>query len=408
MNRPVPADQALLRKLNTSAVMDCIRLCAPLSRAEMAAKTGLNRSTISSIVDELIDRGFVRETQRQDPTIGRPGMLLQLNPDCGCAIGIEIGVDFMSVVLTNFVAEILWRRHAPTLPGEAQIAIMERAEALINEALDYGASQSLRPLGIGVGVPGLVDERQGKLVFAPNLKWQDMPVRLILMRRFNLPVFVENEANCGALGEYFYGAAHGVKNYIYLNTGVGLGGGILIGGRLFKGVNGYGGEIGHITLYGDGEMCGCGRRGCWETYVSPMAICSRVRRQLQEGAQSVLAQMTQGDLEQLTLEQIIEAAKADDGVALEALHETGMHLAVGISNLINIFDPELVVLGGALSFCGRWLLPVIRQAILDVLPPLRGNVRVEASKQGWDSAVLGAIALVLDDIVREPFLNIER
>lgn len=403
MNRSTPADQAFLRKLNTSAVMDCVRLCAPLSRAEMAVRTGLNRSTVSSIVDELIDRGFIQETQRQDPTIGRPGMLLQLNPERGCAIGIEIGVDFLSIALTNFVGEILWNKHEATLLGESQIAVIERAEALISEALEFGQAQGLRALGMGVGLPGLVDEHQGKLVFSPNLKWQDMPIRLMLMQRFGLPVFVENEANCAALGEYFYGAAHGVKDYIYLNTGIGLGGGILLGGRLFKGVNGYAGEIGHITLYGDGEVCGCGRRGCWETYVSSRAICRWVEQQLRAGMPSASGL---SDQMQITLDRVVEAAQVNDPVALEVMHITGRHLAVGVANLVNIFNPELVVLGGALSCCSRWLLPVIQEVVqVEVLPPLRGNVRVEVSQQGQDSAVLGAIALVLDDVVREPLLN---
>lgn len=399
MNRQKTADQALVRELNTSIVMDCIRLYAPLSRAEIAARTGLNRSTISLIVDELIDRGFVVESSQQDRKIGRPGVLLQFNPDGGFAVGVEIGVDFITVILTNFVAEVLWRRKNSINPGDEQIAIIELAESMISEAVDYGKERGLRPLGIGVGMPGLVDVHQGKLVYAPNLRWTDMPIRLMWTQRFNLPVFVENEANCAALGEYFYGLAHDVKDFIYLKTGYGLGGGILIGGRLFRGATGYAGEIGHMTLYAGGELCGCGRYGCWETYVRPAAVNQLVRARLERGEQSLLSSLNGS----ITPESVVEAAGKNDPVAVSALEEIGQHLAVGITNLVNIFNPELVVLGGGLTHASPWLIPVINNNLsTSILPPLRDHIRVEVSVQGEDASTLGAVALVLDDILREP------
>lgn len=403
MNRQKTADQALVRKLNTSIVMEKIRLEAPLSRAELSYRTGLNRSTVSSIIGDLIDLGYVHETTLQDPKIGRPGMLLHFNPDAGCAIGVEIGVDFISIVLTNFVAKILWRRILYIDAGEQQIAIIECAERLINEAMEFCKSNGVRPLGIGVAAPGLVDVQQGKLVYAPNLKWIDIPIRLMWERRFDLPVFVENEANCAALAEHFYGVSQGVNDFLYLKTDIGLGGGIMIGGRLFKGTSGFAGEIGHITIYKDGEQCACGRRGCWETYVRPRAVLDMVRQALQGGAESIVKELVKGDLSKINLDVVLEAARQNDPVALRAFQEIGTHLAVGITNLINIFNPELVVLGGALSLAGNWVIPVIQQYIQEnVLLPLRGSVRIEGSAHGLDACVLGAIALVLDNVVREP------
>ncbi|HZU86395.1 MAG TPA: ROK family protein, partial [Anaerolineaceae bacterium] len=283
---------------------------------------------------------------------------------------------------------------------------MQQAENLIEEAMNYGAELGLRPLGIGVGVPGLVDTRQGKLVFAPNLKWSDMPIGLIWMRRFNLPVFVENEANCAALGEYFYGAAHNVNVFIHLTTGIGLGGGIMINGHLYKGVNGFAGEIGHMTIYQNGEVCGCGRHGCWETYVSPRAMLQRVRQMLVGVKDSQVLVLAGGDPEKITEEIVIEAARQNDPVALGVLHEMGEHLGVGIANLVNIFNPEMIVLGGALSHASPWLFPVIRSVLKDnVLPPLRDTIRIEASAQGVNACVVGAASLVLDDLLREPLYS---
>ena len=403
MNNYTTADQSLIRELNTSIVMDNIRLYAPLSRAELAQRTGLNRSTISLIIDELISRGFVHETARQNPTIGRPGISLQLNPDGGFVVGLEIGVDFLTVIVTNFIGEILWRSNLEITPEEEQIAILERCELAIEDALTYGQGLNLRPLGIGVGIPGLVDARQGKLIFAPNLHWNDVPLRLIFMRRFDLPVFVENEANCALLGEYFFGMARNIKDFIYLKTGVGLGGGIMIGGKLFRGSTGFAGEIGHMTLYGGGDLCGCGRKGCWETYVRPSRLLQEVAAHLRSGETSLLSNLAHGEIEKITMDMVVKAAQEHDAVALNALTVLGGHLAVGICNLINVFNPELVVLGGSLSLTGPWLLPVINEALqTDILPPLRSSIRIEASAQGEDACLLGAISLVLSDILNAP------
>ncbi len=403
MNKYKISDQAFVREFNTSVVMDHIRLYAPISRAELAVRTGLNRSTITLIINELIDRGYVHETNRQDASIGRPGMLLQFNPNGGFAIGVEIGVDFLSVILTNFVADVLWRRHEKIAPGTDRIAMMEMTENIISQAFAYGKEINLRPLGIGVGIPGLVDASQGKLVFAPNLRWTDIPIRLIWMSRFNVPVFVENEANCAALGEYFYGVAYDTGNFLYLKTGAGLGCGIVIGGRLFKGTNGFAGEAGHTTLYKGGNVCGCGRRGCWETYVSPSAIIRSTVSRLEQGSTSIISDLVKGDLTRVSLDTLVEAAEMKDPVACGIFEETGIHLGIGIANLTNIFDPGLIVLGGALSLCGKWLAPVIYQVLQEnVLQPLRDKVRVEVSTRGEDACAIGAAALVLDDLLREP------
>lgn len=401
------SDQAFVREFNTSVVMDHIRLYAPISRAELAVRTGLNRSTITLIINELIDRGFVQETALQDSRIGRPGMLLKFDPNGGFAIGVEIGVDFIVVIVTNFVADILWSRRVSISPGTDRYAMMELTESIISQAYEYGQGCGLRPLGIGVGLPGLVDARQGKLVFAPNLKWSDIPVRLIWMSRFNIPVFIENEANCAAMGEYFYGVAHDTKDFIYIKTGVGLGAGIMIGGRLFKGTNGFAGEAGHITIYKDGPLCGCGRRGCWETYVSPSAILRSAAARVEQGETSIMPGLVNGDLSKMTLETLVEAAEHEDPVALSAVSEAGEHLGIGIANLTNIFDPGLVVLGGALSLCGKWLVPKIQSILRDnILPPLRDKVRVEISSHGENACAIGAVALVLDDLLREPMSSL--
>jgi len=399
------ADQGLIRKLNTAVILDILRRYAPLSRAEVAARSGLNRSTVSIIVNSLIEGGFVQETDLQSSKIGRPGMLLVLNPKGGFAVGVEIGVDFISVILTDFIANVLWRKRVSSNPAEDQIRILDRASELTQEAIDVGLEQGLRPLGIGVGVPGLVDTLQGKLIFAPNLRWTNVPLRLMWSQRFDLPTFVENEANAAALGEYYFGVARGVNSFIYLSAGIGLGGGVLIDGKLFRGSSGYAGEVGHMTVDPDGDLCGCGKRGCWETKVGPRAVLRGVRKILADGAHSFINDLAGGDLESITFDMVVQAAESSDSVALKALQNVGEYLGVGVANLINIFNPELIVLGGALSLANEFLLPVIEDTVCEsALKPPCENIHFAASAHGADACVMGAVALVLDDILREPMV----
>lgn len=406
MTQPATADQVLVRKLNTSLILDRLRTRGPLTRAGLSAVTGLNRSTVSSAINGLLKDNLVREIGLEPAERGRPGILLELSPDGGCAVGVEIGVDFISVVLTDFVAKVLWRQRIPSDPKDNQSAIIERAETVIQKALDIGKERGLKPLGIGVGVPGLVDIRQGNLIFAPNLRWRDVPLQQMWTQRFELPVFVENEANAAALGEYYFGIARDVQNFIYLSAGVGLGGGIVIGGRLFRGSGGYAGEIGHMTVDSDGELCGCGKRGCWETVVGPRAIVRRVREALENNGESRIRALVDNDLSHIDVNIVVRAAEAGDPVAQTALEEVGVQLGIGIGNLINAFNPELVVLGGALSLASSFLLPVIRQTIQEhALAQPHEIVKVAASAHGADACVMGTIALVLDDILREPMFD---
>jgi glucokinase-like ROK family protein len=396
------ADQESVRKVNTSLVLNALRLHAPISRAELATITKLNRSTISNIVNVLIEDELVLELDAMESKIGRPGIALTLKPDGGAVIGVEIGVGFISVILTDFVANILWRELTEYSPKKPQIEVISEAEKLIDQAISFAEGKKLRLLGIGLGVPGLVNVQRGELLFAPNLGWQNVPLRLMWNQRFQLPLFVENEANLGALGEYYFGVGRGVDNFIYLSSDVGLGGGIIINGNLFKGGRGFAGEIGHIQRDPQGEVCGCGRRGCWETQVGPRAVLQRVKRSIETNPDNSLVKNVNGDLNKLTFNQVVDCALQGEQLCLSAIEEVGKNLGTGIADLANIFNPEMVVIGGAFSYGREILLPVLEETIsTDTLPAVKKDLRVIFSEHGADACVLGAIAIVLDDILRE-------
>lgn len=405
-NTMLTGDQEKVRKINKSIILNMLRLHAPISRARVANITGLHRATVSNIVNALIEEGLVLEGEQADPTIGRPAVSLNLSPDGGAVIGVEIGVDFIAVLFTNFVAETIWEKRIQIDVSQSQATVLTQAETLIDEALALAKERQLRPLGIGVGVPGLVHVQQGNLIVAPNLHWVNVPLRLMWNQRFHLPIYIENEANLAALGEYYFGIARNVDNFIYLSAGIGLGGGIMMGGKLFRGGHGYAGEIGHIQRDPVGEQCGCGRIGCWETQVGPRAVLHRVRKELQNHSDPLLLDACSGDLHNLTFEIVVEFALQGNTLCRQAIEEVAVHLGTGIADMVHVFDPELVLIGGAFIQAREILQPIIEKTIFsNVLQPYAARLRVAFSDRAVNDCVLGAVAIVLDDILREMVIS---
>jgi glucokinase-like ROK family protein len=402
----ITGDQEKVRKVNRSLVLNTLRLHAPASRAEVANITGLTRGTVSNIVNVLIEDGLVFEDKLQDSKIGRPSVLLGLRPDGGAVVGVEIGVNFISVLLTNFTAKTLWETRVETTSPQSQTDIINQAEKCIDQALAIAKEQKLRPLGIGVGLPGLVNVRQGNLIMAPNLHWKDLPLRLMWNQRFHLPIYIDNEANLAALGEYYFGVARNVDNFIYLTSDIGLGGGIMIDGRLFRGGHGYGGEIGHIQRNPLGEQCGCGRTGCWETQVGPRAVLRRVKNELQIHQDQTLLDACSGNFDCLTFDMVVKFALDGNVICRQAIEEVAVNLGVGIADLVNIFNPDLIVIGGAFILGKDILQSIIEKTIFsNALQPSIENLRIKFSERNTEACVLGAVAVVLDDILREMVIN---
>lgn len=404
MTRARTGDQALIREINLSIILNALRDHPPLSRAALAAATGLNKTTVSSLVQQLIDAGFVTETGVGKNITGRPGILLQLNPHAGGIIGAEMGVDFISVVLTDFAARVIWRHHERTDRREGQAAILRRGIANIEAAVAQARLHALPILGLALGVPGLVDVESGTLLYAPNLQWENVPLRQILGSRFHFPVYVDNEASIAAFGETYFGVARGARNVLYVSAGVGLGGGLVLDGRIYPGGSGFAGEVGHMTIEPDGLPCACGNRGCWETLASQSAVFRRVHEAIAAGKTSTLARFKNSRREQLSIPIVVNAAESGDAVARQALLDTGTYLGIGLANLMNALNPEMVVFGGSLSLAKEFLMPVIQQTINE--RALRWSwraARIVVAAHGSDACMMGAVAMVYDHMLRQPF-----
>jgi glucokinase-like ROK family protein len=401
-------DQTLVRELNRSIVLERLWFDSPLSRADLATATGLNKTTISNLVDELNEAGYVREIGLDVSAIGRPGVLLELDPDAGWIVGAEIGVDHLKVVLTNLRAGVIWREEAEADNAGELDSVLDCLVGLLDRAIEHAHLAERPVLGIGIAIPGLVDMTQGRLIYEPNMGWHDVPLAHLLADRVQLPLFIENDANAAALAERYYGVARGVDNFIYIVANIGLGTGLVIDGHLFRGACGYAGEAGHTTVDPDGPPCRCGNRGCWERMASARALTERIQEAIQAGETSTLTNGKDQTSGQISLPMILDAATAEDAVALRALHETGTYLGIGIANLVNSFNPGLIAFGGSLSRAGEYLLPVARQVVEErAMPELREATVLELSIFKADACVMGAAALVLHDLISRPRLVLD-
>jgi len=406
-NRLRTGDSALVRQINLSVIMNNLRKKAPISRAGLAQATGLNKTTVSSLVDELLQRQFVREIGSTTTGKGHPAIMLSLNPAAGFIVGCEIGADFILVVCTNFAPEVIWRYEEHTDPSLGRDAILDRAKALLNNAIQRGYQEYGTLLGIGVGVAALIDQATGTMLYAPNLKWTEpFPIRAMLQDAFpQAPVIVDNEANIAALGEHYFGVAQEHAEVLYISAGVGLGGGIVHDGRVFSGVTGVSAEIGHMTMDPDGELCSCGNYGCWETQVSQRALFQHIRKSFEQGEKGSLFQLTNSGIDPLTVPMIVDAARAGDTVALSALEKIGKDLGIGVASLVNALNPELVVCGGILSLAGEFLMPAAtREFEQRALRWNREATEVVLAQHGFDAAAMGGVAAVYETILAQPNL----
>lgn len=396
--------QTSVRKANTSLILRYLRIDSPMSRADLSLKTGLNRSTISSIISELLDENLIKELEIQPDGVGRPGIMLEINPKGGFAIGIEMGLDFVLIILTDLGANVLERRKITFESGLSQEGFLQGVETAIDEMLAWALRYDRKPCGIGLALPGTVNVHTGELIYAFRLNWRNINFAEKWQRRFGLPIFIENDANAAAVGEYYFGVARNVKNliYIYLN-GVGLGSGIFIGGRLLRGANGFAGEIGHVIIDPNGELCTCSRRGCWETLVGPQAILDTYRKKINGETSEILRKLGVNNFSNLTFDHIVRAARTGDSTAHEVLTYVGDTLGIGIGNLIRVLNPEMVVLGGDLSLASDLVTPVVKDKIWkEVFEHPRQVLQIETSHFGTDAAALGAASLILNQVLKQP------
>ncbi len=398
-------DQAYIRENNLSSVLRLIHSQAPISRAQLAVVTGLNKSTISSLVDDLIASKLVNEAGSNSTGAGRPATMLEINPHAGLIIGVELGVDFVSVAVTDFLGNITWRRREDANPNEGQQKMIDQTLRIVHEAMNAGKKKNTHFLGLGLATPGTVDLKEKVLIFAPNLHWRNVPFGKIFSEQTKLKVFVENDANAAATAEHLFGTARRCQDFLFVFAGVGIGGGLFLNGKLYRGKNGYAGEIGHSPIMAEPSqtVCHCGNRGCWETYANQYSIIQRVQARLEVKRTSIIPKLMAEHNSPLTIPLIKQAADAGDREAIDSFAEAGHAMGQGLAGLVNIFNPDKIILGGPLSLAGEYLLPSIRETVSrHSMPEIDQQAEVVLSPFGPDASLIGAIAIVADDVLSVP------
>jgi predicted NBD/HSP70 family sugar kinase len=389
-----PADPRDVRRHNLSLVLREVAERGPRSRATIALETGLNKTTVSSLVSELIEIGLLRESGRERPgAVGRPAQSVEVDAAGPFVLGLEVNVDYLAADATDLAGgahhSAFIRKDNRREPSEVLGDLLDLAERALGEHFAAGR----RPAATTVAVPGLVDG-EGRLVVAPNLHWADVAVADLMSPALG-PVTVENEANLGAVAELVEGAGLGLRDFVYISGEIGIGAGIVIGGELFRGARGFGGEIGHLTIDPYGPPCGCGSRGCLERLAGQDALLRlagwdpRMRGP--------------GPRREWPGAMLAEAARRGNPKTLEALGQVGHTLGIAIASVVNMLNPEAVLLGGYFAPLVDWLRePIERELHSRLLAGDGSGCQVLAARLGGEAAVRGAAALSRREALSDP------
>ena len=307
-------------------------------------------------------------------------------------LAVDLGGTKITAAIISDEGQMIAREYCPTLADEGQQAVINRILLAIDHLLSQGNVGSSQLDSISIAAAGAINFEKGLITLSPNLPgWYDIPLRDIVKEKYGVNTFLINDANAAALGEYHYGAGKGVNNLIYLTVSTGIGSGIIINGRLYSGPCGSAGEIGHMTIDVNGLKCNCGNIGCWETLASGTAVAKEAIRRIGHGERSSLTEMVDGRIENITAEKVGVAAQGGDSLALDIISKAAIYLGVGMVNLVNIFNPEMIIVGGGLSKMGDLLLNPARQVVRKKAFTLSAQaVRIVPSQLGDDAGVFGA------------------
>lgn len=392
------ATQDDLRRHNRARLLRRLHEGGAATRSDLVAFTGLNRSTVGVLVSELADVGLVSEVAGTAGQVGRPSLKVQPAPESAVVVAFDLRVERTVVALVGLGGVVLWRkeqRHRRT--SYTPEAAVRNVVGLIGQALGH-APVHAGWVGVGIGVPGIVDHVDGRVRLAPNLGWQDVALgemvrdALVASFGFSPTVAIGNDADLGAVAEHVRGVGAHNRNLIYLSGEVGVGGGIIIDGRAMAGAGGYGGEVGHMVVNPAGSICRCGAQGCWETEIGRDAL---VRASGLPGEQAEVAD-------------VISAATSGDRAAQAAIDEAGEWLGVGLANLVNLFNPEVIVLGGHLRLLFPLVSGTVYRRIHYALPAAREQVRVEVPALNGDSTLLGAAETAFEGLLSDPIAVLQQ
>lgn len=382
-------NQHVVKKENKFLVFKTIIQSSPISRAEIATKTGLNKGTVSSLVHELIEEKFIHESGPGESSGGRRPVMLLFNETAGYSIGINIGVNYLLGVLTDLNGNIHLEKQT-NIDTQSFEVWKDKLFSMIQDLIQATPKSPYGVIGIGVGVPGTVN-MNGKVLLAPNLSWKNIELQSILEEEFQIPTIIENEANAGAYGEKKYGVGKNSNHLIYVSVGIGIGVGMILNGQLYKGNNGFSGELGHMSINVKGDLCRCGNEGCWELYASEQALIQQAKK----------LNLLPSDQTDLSLEYLLDLAESGNEKAIYLFNRIGEYLGVGLNNIINIFNPQEIVIGNRMASTKKWIQSSLEKQLADRIQFFQEHdLQIKFSNLSSYSAALGVAAFSTENFLQ--------
>jgi predicted NBD/HSP70 family sugar kinase len=382
----------LIRELNRSVVLNMVKEHGSIGRAEIARRSGLSPAAITSISGELIEEGWMLETDTGESSGGRRPILLQLNPNAGYVIGIKLAERSVLGVITDLNGQVIEKQVVDTNGSDPEAAVKILA-ALIENLCVASRIPKSRLLGVGVGLAGVVDASRGTSRIHPFLGWQEVPIGSLLQSLVNVPVYLDNDVNTLTYAERLFGRGQGVEDFIVVTVGRGVGMGMVLNGQLYAGSKGGSGEFGHTVVKEGGPLCDCGKNGCLETFVGEDALLRAAKGAHENGELPAVK----------SLEDLIDLGLEDVPAAMKIFEDAGAVLGLGIANLINLFNPALILIGGEGVRAGEMMFGPMRVAAEQhTIPVLWPDTEIIIDPWGDDAWAIGAASLVLGEVFRSP------
>ena len=388
MNKHFNANRALIRSINRTLVLNAIKNHGPISRTEIVKLTGLSPASLSNISAELIESGLVFEKESGESSGGRKPVYLALNPHGGFVIGIKLAEKQISATLTDLEATVICNKSREIHSKDSQKVLDDIAE-VVQAIIDEQNVESDKLLGIGLGLAGIINNHEGTLLYSPFFGWHDLPIGEILESKLGVPVYLDNDVNTLTITESLFGAGKGIENFLVVTVGRGIGLGIVIGGRIYHGYQGGAGEFGHTVCDENGPLCDCGKHGCLETFVADPALINAANAVLQDPVSNV--------------DEMIGLAEQGHKEIEAIFVNAGKKLGQGIANLINLFNPKLIIVSGEGVRSGDLLFKPMKETIDKYSIQCLGK-GTEILIDKWEDFAWarGAASLVLQELFKLP------
>ncbi len=388
-----------VKNFNKHAIIDLIRFTPNgISRIELARALGLTRAAITATINDLQSANLVLEVKGKYPA-GRKPIVLEINPKRGYVVGVDIGATHITTLLANYGAQVLDEMDKSVEVTEGPHKILDMVVSMAREMITRSGVSAGDVQAAGIGVPGPV-VAGGGMVSAPPIMpgWDKFPIDAYLAEALGIPVTVSNDAELGAVGEWAYGAGRGERNLAYIKVGRGIGAGLLVEGQIYHGATGSAGEIGHITIDENGPLCSCGNRGCLEALAGGNAVAMSAIERIKRGDRTTLSAIT--PISAIRAEDVIDEACRGDLVSQQILIESGKHLGTAIAGLVNLFNPNIVIIGGNVARIGDLLLEPIRKTVQErSLRMASSHLRITTALLGKRSSGMGAIVQALNLVI---------